>query len=283
MSAPLPLGIMQGRLVPPETDFVQTFPRERWREEFPRAAAAGICALEWIYDSYGESANPLASDEGVAEMAALAACHGVAVRSLCADWLMEHPLVTADGTGRAAWVERLGWLVVRASVAGMRRIVLPFVDAAAIRDEHDERVVVDALLAVLPSAEAARVELHLETALGPEAFAALLARVPHPLVRANYDAGNSAALGYAPRHEFAAYGERVGSVHVKDRRRGGGTVPLGTGDADLVAVGECLRDVRYRGDVVLQVARGVPECEVAWATHNRGVIERLWREVPAWS
>jgi len=283
MSAPLLLGIMQGRLVPPETDFVQTFPRARWREEFPRAEAAGLCAIEWIYDSYGEDANPLASDEGVAEMAALARRYGVSVRSLCADWLMEHPLVTADADGRAAWVERLHWLVARASLAGMGRIVLPFVDAAAIRDERDELAVVDALLTVLPAAEAAREELHLETALGPEAFAALLARLPHPLVRANYDTGNSAALGYAPREEFAAYGDRVGSVHVKDRRRGGGTVPLGTGDADLVAVGECLREVGYRGDVVLQVARGAPEGEVAWAAHNRTTVERLWREVPAWS
>ena len=283
MTAPLPLGIMQGRLVPPETDFVQTFPRQRWRDEFPRAAAAGIGAIEWIYDSYGEDVNPLASDPGIAEMAALASRHGVAVRSLCADWLMEHPLVGAGSTDRASWIERLRWLVERAGAAGMGRIVLPFVDAAAIRGASDEQVVLDALQVVLPTAEATGVELHLETALGPDDFAALLARVPHPLVRANYDAGNSAALGYVPREEFAAYGDRVGSVHVKDRRRGGGTVPLGTGDADLTAVGECLRDVGYQGDVVLQVARGVPDGEVEWAVHNRAVLERLWREVPAWS
>ena len=48
-------------------------------------------------------------------------------------------------------------------------------------------------------------------------------------MRVNYDSGNSASLGYRPRDEFAAYGSRVGSVHLKDRRLGAGTAPLGRG------------------------------------------------------
>ena len=37
------------------------------------------------------------------------------------------------------------------------------------------------------------------------------------MIKVNYDSGNSASLGYDPTDEFAAYGERVGSVHIKDR------------------------------------------------------------------
>ena len=76
-------------------------------------------------------------------------------------------------------------------------------------------------------------------------FAELLARLPRELVKVNYDIGNSASLGYDPRDEFAAYGDRVGSVHIKDRRRGRTTVPLGTGDADFPAVFDCLRALAY--------------------------------------
>jgi sugar phosphate isomerase/epimerase len=36
--------------------------------------------------------------------------------------------------------------------------------------------------------------------------------------------------------EFAAYGERVGSFHIKDRVRGGKTVPLGQGDTDFASL-----------------------------------------------
>jgi L-ribulose-5-phosphate 3-epimerase len=98
--------------------------------------------------------------------------------------------------------------------------------------------------------------------------------VPHRSIRVNYDSGNSASLGYHPVEEFAAYGERIGSVHVKDRVRGGSTVPLGTGDADFRAFFEGLGALRYQGDILLQAARGAPGAEVEWARQNRDFVLR---------
>jgi hexulose-6-phosphate isomerase len=97
--------------------------------------------------------------------------------------------------------------------------------------------------------------------------------LPHPSIKVNYDSGNSSSLGYRPAEEFAAYGKRVGSVHIKDRVCGGGTVPLGEGDADFPALFEALRRVEYRGDFILQVARGPEGDEVAWARTNRAFVE----------
>ena len=118
------------------------------------------------------------------------------------------------------------------------------------------------------------VELHLETDLEPDRFAALLNRIPHPLVRVNYDSGNSASLGYRPREELEAYEDRIGSVHIKDRLRDSETVPLGEGDADLPEVFAGLRRIGYDGDLILQVARSAPGDEVAWARANRAFVER---------
>jgi len=87
--------------------------------------------------------------------------------------------------------------------------------------------VVAALEQVVPTMEETGVELHLETSLSPSEFSRLLARLPSPLIKVNYDSGNSASLGYDPTEEFAAYGARLGSIHIKDRVLGGGTVPLG--------------------------------------------------------
>ena len=53
------ISVMQGRLVPPEGGYFQSFPRVRWRDEFVFAKNAGLNAIEWIYDEYGEDANPL--------------------------------------------------------------------------------------------------------------------------------------------------------------------------------------------------------------------------------
>ena len=64
----------------------------------------------------------------------------------------------------------------------------------------------------------------------------------------------------------------MGSVHIKDRLLGASTVPLGTGDADFPALAESLRKVAYKGDFILQVARGANGDEVAWAKQNRAFV-----------
>jgi hexulose-6-phosphate isomerase len=275
----LPIGIMQGRLVPPEGDTIQAFPRRRWSEEFAHAAQIGMTCIEWIYDVYGEDVNPIASEEGIARMKALATDHAVVIRSLCADYFMEQPLLRVSSEVCAERLSRLVWLLERCSQLGIERVVLPFVDNAAIHNTDDEAAVITVLRQVLPTAEHLRIELHLETALGPQAFRALLDQLPSSLIKVNYDSGNSASLGYRSDDEFAAYGERIGSVHIKDRRYKGGTTTLGTGDADLPAVVRNLKAIEYRGDLILQVARGDTNDEVAWNRHNRQYIENLWAKV----
>ena len=264
---------MQGRLVPPVEGRIQAFPVGCWEQEFANATAAGLDAIEWIYDAYGLGANPIESSEGIERVNELAAGNGVAVRSLCADYFMDFPFVRATEAERRERTERLNWLIAQASRIGVTRIVLPFVDGSAILDEADRKVVVDAVRAALPAARERAVELHLETSLSPAEFASLMEALPDTLIKVNYDSGNSASLGYVPAEEFSAYGHRIGSIHLKDRVRGGGTVPLGTGDADLKAVFEAIRRLNYAGDYVLQVARAEPGNEVAWAAHHREIVQ----------
>ena len=262
---------MQGRLVPPPPGRFQCFPRDAWRLEFERAERAGLACLEWIWDL--DETNPLRSDAEMAEVAALSARHDVSVRSVCADLFMEEPLTKGSPADREQRRRRLEWLVGRCAAWKIGRIVLPFVDASGLAGEDEYERVVEALESPLRLCESVGVELHLETDLPPDAFAVLLDRLPHPCVKVNYDAGNSASLGFRPREEFAAYGNRVGSVHIKDRQLGGGTVPLGTGDADFPSLFAALESVGYRGDFILQVARGKPGDEVAWAAANRAFVE----------
>ena len=267
-------GIMQGRLVPPEGTLYQCFPREQWAEEFPRAKAAGLDAIEWIYDVYGEDVNPIATPAGLDKMRALTKEHGIQTASCCADWFMERPLVRGTEAERAERLDRLKWLVGQLGQLGMQRVVLPFVDASKLETEADFENLVHVLAAATPAAQAANVELHLETDLGPEPFAKLLARVPHRMVWVNYDSGNSSSLGYKPREEFAAYGTRVGSVHIKDRVVHGKTVPLGTGGADFPALFESLKSVGYERDFILQAARMENGGEVELARRNRAFAEQ---------
>jgi hexulose-6-phosphate isomerase len=274
------IGIMQGRLVPPVEGRFQSFPRGAWEREFDLAAAANLNAIEWIYDEFGADANPLAMDVGIASMREHVRRSGVQVRSVCADYFMDRPFVR---TTESEWRQRIGtleWLLDRCRQLGAGRVVLPFVDASRIADQQDFDRVVATVNAALSAADRSGVELHLETDLSPSGFAQLLAQLEHPLVRVNYDSGNSASLGYDVRKEFASYGARIGSIHIKDRVRGGGTVPLERGNADFGALFACVDEVHYGGDFVLQAARATSGDEVNWAKANREfVLRQLARSV----
>jgi L-ribulose-5-phosphate 3-epimerase len=260
---------MQGRMIPKIAgQFFQCFPREEWPREFPLAAAAGLESIEWIFDVQGEAANPLGSKEGREAMRAAAAQSGVVVNSLCADYFLDRPFTTATKTEFGQLKAKLLWLIEQSGQSGIARLVLPFVDASRIETAAHLDLVTDLLAEILPEAARCGVEIHLETALEPARFAALLEKLPHPFLRANYDSGNSASLGYHPDDEFDAYGSRIGSVHIKDRVLGGGTVPLGSGNADFPALFSNLARNTYQGDFILQVARETEGEELELARRN---------------
>jgi L-ribulose-5-phosphate 3-epimerase len=267
------IGIMQGRLLPPQGAF-QSFPRNGWDREFGLAAQAGIEAIEWIFDAGGADQNPLASDSGCAQVRGFAQRHGVAVRSVCADYFMERPFLRCEAEDLEERIETLRWLLGRCPRIGATRIVLPFVDASRMETAQERRKVGGLLRGVLPDAAEAEIELHLETSLPPDQLRELCSELEDPLVRVTYDSGNSASLGFRPEEEWAAYGHRVGSVHIKDRPLGGSTVPLGTGGVNFARLFDSMRRCGYQGDLILQAARGEPGGEVELAAANRRFVER---------
>jgi L-ribulose-5-phosphate 3-epimerase len=269
------IGITQGRLVPPIGERIQAFPADCWREEFQAAREAGLDSIEWIYDVGCDAVNPIVSDDGIVEMRALASANDLEVVSLCADYFMPEPLLRGNSAERTARVTKLGWLFDRCKKAGVQRIVLPFVDNSKLETDSD----LDDLAALLKqmAPKAAGLEIHLETSLPPARFALLLEKTGEPSIKVNYDSGNSASLGFRIEEEFDAYGEAIGSVHIKDRLLHGGTVPLGKGNANFAALRRGLEKVNYRGDIILQVARGRPGDEISWARQNREFVEQLMR------
>ena len=267
------IGIMQGRLLPPIGGRIQSFPMDTWREEFSLAREAGLDCIEWIYEADTEAVNPLRTDEGVTEIRRRSEESGVAVWSVCADHYMTQRLVALDGAPREDAVEHLIWLVGRASLLGVRYIVLPFVDASSLQSPQEVEGLLAVLRSVMSVAERSGVELHLETDLKPTDLVAVLEWVSHPFVRANYDIGNSAALGHDPVEELTLLGPWLGSVHVKDRALGGGTVTLGTGAADFPTCFRLICAAGFHGPFILQAAREEGLSEVELAIRSRRFVE----------
>src|SRR5437764_14979625 len=102
---------MQGRLSPPVGGQIQAFPLDSWADEFPTAGRLGLDAVEWIYDAPEAEQNPLSTADGRARIRDLAQRHGVAVKSVCADYFMRRRLIHGTPDDCQANAGHLDWLL----------------------------------------------------------------------------------------------------------------------------------------------------------------------------
>lgn len=265
------LGIMQGRLSPMRDGRIQSFPEETWRGEFVLARDCGFAIMEWVLDS---ESNPLLSAGGRDEIARLEKETGVEVSAVCCDYFMEHPL---QGEDSAPSRRMLGRVIEAAGDAGIRLVELPLIGRAGLAEAAAADRMLSALDEACPLADGRGVRLVLETDLPPPRLAAFLHRAGPGRVGVNYDSGNSAYWGFDPREEMALYGSRIENVHIKDCTRADYSVPLGRGEVDFDLTFDLLHRCGYRGDFILQAARGVDDCAVAReaAEFSRPLLARL--------
>ncbi|MBM3231065.1 sugar phosphate isomerase/epimerase [Candidatus Peregrinibacteria bacterium] len=273
------IAAMQGRLGSSEDGRIQCSPRMHWHEEFAKAEDIRLYGIEWIDDLYSADENPLFTDAGLTKLRSLITTHGVCIPAVCVNRCIEEPIFRCTDVEREARIDHLRTVLQQAKKIGADHIVLPFLDSASLATRQDEDIVIAALKELLPDADALDIEIHLETSLAPRAFAAFLERISDPLIRVTYDIGNSAGFNFDPHEEFAAYGDRVGSVHIKDKPHGGSTVPLGTGDADFATIAQELKNVDFRGLYTLEAARQANGDEVRVYAEYRAFAERWFAAV----
>jgi hexulose-6-phosphate isomerase len=188
---------------------------------------------------------------------------------------MQAPFWKAVGQERAA-LEADFLAIARACAAvGIQMIVVPLVDNGRLDDALQEDVVVEFMLAQVDLLRALGLRIIFESDFIPAELARFIARLPADCFGINYDIGNSAALGYKPVEEFAAYAERIVNVHVKDRVLGGTTVALETGNADFPTVFGLLRKEGYAGCMIMQTAR-------AKDGNHAGALRQYKAKIEAW-
>jgi len=251
----IPIGVMQGRLSPWYKGRYQAFPEETWKTEFQIARDLGFDCIEFIFDYEDYQRNPLFSLDGLQQVRELADSSGVRIHSVCADYFMKAPLFAHDWDRRNKSVEILLRLLGNAAQLGISDITIPCVDESAMKSEDNMYAFQDSMREVLPTAESCGININLETDLPPRQFASLVEELSHPRVKINYDIGNSASLGYDPAEEIDAYGIYISVLHIKDRLYRGGSVRLGTGNANFEVVFKKLREINFAGIVIMQAAR----------------------------
>jgi sugar phosphate isomerase/epimerase len=93
-----------------------------------------------------------------------------------------------------------------------------------------------------------------------------------PRARVLLDTGALLEAGEDPLRVTQVFGRRVGVVHLRDLK-GGAPAPLGRGDLDCGALLRHLRQVEYRGDLVVALAPST--APLAAARQAREHLERL--------
>ena len=249
------IGFMQGRLSALVNGKVQAFPWSEWREEFPRAKELGLTRMEWTIDQERLRENPLTTEPGQQEILALSRQTGVRIPSLTGDCFMQAPFWKVDAVVRDALVADLDLLIAACSRIGIDFVVIPLVDNGKIERESESDTLKRVLLARSETLARRNVRIVFESDLPPRELTRFMEAFPTNVFGINYDSGNSASLGYDSDEEIAAYAPRILNVHVKDRIRGGTTVPLGTGNADLPKTIRLIERSGYKGQYILQTAR----------------------------
>ena len=249
------IGVMQGRLLPKYKGRYQAHPIGYWEDEFEIAASLGLDLIEFILDYNDYEDNPLMSVSGCKEIEEISNQSGVHVKTVCADYFMDAPLHSDDLNVATLSAKVLRQLILNSQNIGITDIIIPLVDQSSVATLESQDRFINALTPFLIDLEEQDINLNLETDLGPSEFKHLLAQIDSKRVTVNYDTGNSAGMGYDPEQEFAAYGDRITDIHIKDRVKDGFSVCLGQGSANFSKIFKCVQNYGYTGPFIMQAFR----------------------------
>lgn len=255
----LNLGFMQGRLSPMINNKIQCFPWPYWEAEFEQAQSLGFSMMEWTIDQDRFYENPLISPEGQNKIKALMKKHQIQIPSVTGDCFMQAPFYKADKNNREKLIINFRDLCESASKIGAQFIVIPLVDDGALKNKDQEDNLHRVLMDHHSFLKKKNMKIVFESDYQPVDQEVFISRFPADTFGINFDSGNSASFGFNSDEEFELYGDRILNVHIKDRVRGGATVPLGQGSCDFEAVFSNLKKINYSGNLILQTARASNE------------------------
>jgi L-ribulose-5-phosphate 3-epimerase len=265
------IGIMQGRLSTPSNQAQQTFPAGFWREEFSEAAKLGFDTIEWLVEAESLAMNPLLSKSGREEIKQVSQQTGVRVVSVCAHCVLQWQPYDIGGNVR---MEPFAEVIAAAGSAGVERVVIPLLEASTTHRAGSLAAAAAVFHPTVLAAEHAKVDLAFELDRSVDESREFIECLDSPRARLCYDSGNATADGRDIVVEIDGFLQLVAEIHLKDRRVGGSTMPLGQGDTLFTAFFKALADRQWRGPFMLETP--VRDNPVEQARQNLAFIRKYW-------
>ena len=243
---------MQGRLSPMINNQIQAFPNKYWENEFKIASENNIHSIEWVIDEYK---NPITDETQIAHIKKLSTKYNVKINSICCDFFMNNLLFRISKEEQRKNIQVLKKLMKNAHSLKIKILEIPLVDSSSMKNEKDEEELITNLKEITQDAKDLGILICLETDYQPKKILKLLEKIDNDNFVINYDTGNSAALGFNPKEELTITGKYIKNIHIKDRKLHGNTVPFGDGDVNFDLFFSTLKNIDYKGDLILQGAR----------------------------
>lgn len=265
----LKMGIMLGRLTPSRGRGIQFFPRNEgeWENEFSLAAEIGLTHIEWVWDT---PQNPLVDRGFRAKVRALISETGVPVKGVDLQFLTKTDFAETSDTMMHTICEAI------ADIHG-GAIEPPLLEGSTLLDPNMRTARIARLARFCELAKEHALSINLETDLSPTEYGKLLTEMPN--ISVVYDSGNSSHMGYDVNEEWNTYSPQIRNVQIKDRPRGGSTVPLGKGSTDFRTLFKKMKETGYTGLVTFQAARGEDGHEIETIRNYMKFVQNIYESV----
>jgi hexulose-6-phosphate isomerase len=247
--------LVQGRSLSQVNDSMQYFPLN-WKDEFPIIPKLGFSGIEWIYDKSSEISNPILTKDGRKEILYLSKHNDVNLENIVFDWFLSYPFFQKNEILQQKNIEKFLSLMQNCEDVGFKRIIFPLLDKNKIHTENEIKLLVKYFeKKIIKQFDDLNIEIHFETSLPPKKEKLLMNLFNHKKIKICFDMGNSASEGYDPIEVIDILENMIGSIHIKDRKLGSSSVPLGQGDVKFLEIFQSLDNINFDGPISFQIYR----------------------------
>mgnify|MGYP002836625816 CR=1 FL=1 len=254
--------LVQGRSIHQTDNSMQYFP-SNWKEEFPIINKLGFSGIEWIYDKKSELSNPILTKTGRIEMLSVSKKNNVNLENVVFDYFLSYPFLQNNELLQEKNVEKFLILMQCCSNVGFKRIIFPLLDKNKINSDKEMINLLKLFdKKIIKQLDSLNIEIHFETSLSPEKEKQIMESLNHKKLKICFDMGNSTSYGFDPVKVINILDNNLGSVHIKDRKYGGPSTPLGQGDVNFLRVFQSLKLINFSGPITFQIYRDEDSDEI---------------------
>ena len=243
---------MQGRLLDPETNHIQSFPNKCWKKEFKIAASNNIYLIEWIVDRKNIFKNPINTDRGRAQIKNLKQKYKIEIASLTAEFYMQKPFVSKKNNTKKEF-KILKQTLLNSGKINIKYFIIPILEIASLKKE-DEELFIKKMKQLISILKKNKQVILFETDIKTSRIVNLLDKLPKKYFGINFDTGNSVNIGYSFK-DIQIIIKHTYNIHLKDKNNKFLSVKLGNGLFNFRKFFNLLKKQKYNKNLILQTAR----------------------------